>query len=127
MSNIDIDPPPSRYETERRVRHAELQAASNDKRLDANAPKREDVGRAALIVFKKLENRLPDDPDVRKLRASIISTLAEVGFNRDEAVRVLDDFLDTKRNPLSYWKASRKHFVEAHGRKKRQSRSAADT
>ncbi|MCJ2074731.1 hypothetical protein MKK68_03570 [Methylobacterium sp. E-016] len=104
-----ITPAPlSKYEIQRNERHAASQAASNAKRRSKNAPRRDDMARAAYyaLLMMVVDPKIPPAEKARLL-GTISNLLEKAGFDRAVCREIFKGHAATVLDNLDGWLAQR--------------------
>ena len=74
----------------RKTRHAEVQAGSNARRKQRNAPRRDDIARIALFTVLMQYRGSKHDAARAVVRTAILDLLVDAGYSREEAGAAFD-------------------------------------
>lgn len=101
----------SKYEIDRSEAHAASQAASNKRRIDRSAPRREDMNRAAYYALLMFYEEAADE-DRAGFRDPFINVLVRAGYSREASEASFDRHVGTLFNDLDAWLAQRWYAEE---------------
>ncbi|TXM66908.1 hypothetical protein FV226_22790 [Methylobacterium sp. WL12] len=100
--------PLSKYEIQRNERHAEAQGRSDAKRRGKNAPRRDDMARAAYYVLLMMFNAPKVSVEERaQLRGATTRMLKKAGFDRGAARDIFTRHAAGVIDDLDGWLAQR--------------------
>ncbi|MBA9069883.1 hypothetical protein FHR71_003644 [Methylobacterium sp. RAS18] len=91
--------------------HAEAQGRSDNKRRERNAPRRDDLARAAyyaLLLAYREALGLEKERNAGRIRRSVLSKLEDAGFDVQATAAIFDDHARSAERDLDAWIAARK-------------------
>jgi hypothetical protein len=95
----------------RKRKHARAQAASVAKRKANNAPRRDDLARAAYYVLLLTMEEAEKEGDIERahrIRHRVLLTMQDAFFDRTASAIAFDDHADTVVKDVKAWVAMRK-------------------
>ena len=91
--------------------HAEAQVRSDTKRRERNAPRRDDLARAAyyaLLLAYREALGLENERYAGRIRCSVLGKLEMAGFDVEATAAIFDDHAGSAEGDLDAWIAARK-------------------
>lgn len=91
--------------------HAEAQGRSDTKRRERNAPRRDDLARAAyyaLLLAYREALGLENERNAGRIRRSVLGKLEKAGFDVEATAAIFDDHAGSADRDLDAWIAARK-------------------
>ena len=97
----------SKYEIQRNERHAASQAACDEKRRARNAPRRDDMARAAYYALLMFYQEAGTKEDKASFRWPFVNLLTKAGYPSSLCDELFDRHLASLLNDLDGWLAQR--------------------